>query len=171
MTSTSVRPRSLWKSVSRGRSSPDRHRRPHGSFHRGPVSGARTRGVASHQDARALALIVGGTGHYVQALSERFSVPRVEPDWALRRLTRIRGRSRWSRSAACASGAHDPVAAERIPATNVRRVIRALEVVSTLARCFLSRVDQNLRPRRPCVWHSPWTGSDCMRSSIAAWTP
>src|SRR4051795_8236117 len=41
--------------------------------------------LSSIRDRQKIALIVGGTGHYVQALGEQFSVPRVEPDWELRR--------------------------------------------------------------------------------------
>jgi tRNA dimethylallyltransferase len=93
-----------------------------------------------------VALIVGGTGHYVQALSERFSVPRVEPDWELR--TRLEAEATRDGAAALHArlAVQDPVAAERIPATNVRRVIRALEVISHTGRPFSEQSRTRAQP-------------------------
>jgi tRNA dimethylallyltransferase len=83
-----------------------------------------------------VALIVGGTGHYVQALGERFSVPRVEPDWELRGQLEAEAARAGAAALHARLAARDPLAAERIPATNVRRVIRALEVVMHTGRPF-----------------------------------
>jgi tRNA dimethylallyltransferase len=83
-----------------------------------------------------VALIVGGTGHYVQALSERFAVPRVEPDWALRASLESEAARDGAEALHARLAAQDPVAAQRIPATNVRRVIRALEVVQHTGQRF-----------------------------------
>lgn len=72
--------------------------------------------------------LVGGTGQYIWALLENWQVPEVAPDAALRAALA-------GFAAECGAGAlHDrlravdPVAAERIDARNVRRVVRALEV-------------------------------------------
>jgi len=75
-----------------------------------------------------LPLLVGGTGLYVRALLEGWTVPQVPPNPGFRkRMQEVADRE----------GHHvlhrrlaevDPAAAERIDARNVRRVIRALEV-------------------------------------------
>ncbi len=75
-----------------------------------------------------LPILVGGTGQYVTAVEEGWSIPEVPPDEALR--------ARLEAEAAQHGGEHllerlhevDPAAAEKIHPNNVRRVIRALEV-------------------------------------------
>ena len=81
----------------------------------------------------ALPLLVAGTGQYAWALLEGWQVPAVPPDAELR--------ARLERAAAegGASGIYerllavDPVSAARIAPSNVRRVIRALEIVEATA--------------------------------------
>ncbi|MBI2853767.1 MAG: tRNA (adenosine(37)-N6)-dimethylallyltransferase MiaA [Chloroflexi bacterium] len=73
-------------------------------------------------------VVVGGTGLYVWALLEKWSVPRVAPDRDYRKSM--------EELAAREGSAHlyrqlvevDPTAAERIDPRNTRRIIRALEV-------------------------------------------
>ena len=80
------------------------------------------------QSRGKLPLLVGGTGLYVRAVVEGWTVPRARPDEELRARLYAKAEQ---------EGAHavygellniDPVAAERIDPRNVRRVIRALEV-------------------------------------------
>src|SRR5690606_25655494 len=75
-----------------------------------------------------LPILAGGTPLYVNALLEGWRIPEVPPDPAFREAM-----ARLAESAGPAAlHAHlalvDPVAAGRIPMTNVRRVIRALEI-------------------------------------------
>ena len=73
-------------------------------------------------------LLVGGTGQYMWALLEGWRVPSVPPDAALRaRLEAAAARGGDHLHARLA--ALDPDSARRIDARNVRRVIRALEIV------------------------------------------
>lgn len=74
------------------------------------------------------AWLVGGTGQYIWALLEAWQVPSVAPDTGLR--TRLGGIAEKEGAAALhvRLAEVDPVAAARIDARNVRRVIRALEV-------------------------------------------
>lgn len=76
-----------------------------------------------------LPLLTGGTGQYVWALLEGWSVPAVPPNPARRReleaIAAREGDAALHRRLARA----DPASAERIDARNVRRVIRALEIV------------------------------------------
>jgi tRNA dimethylallyltransferase len=75
-----------------------------------------------------LPLLVGGTGLYVQALLEGWTIPEVSPDLDLRaRLTEEAQRLGYAALHATLTTV-DPLAAQRIDARNVRRVIRALEV-------------------------------------------
>jgi len=76
----------------------------------------------------AIPLLVGGSGQYITAIEEGWSIPRVPPDRELRaELERFAAEN--SRAALHERlQAVDPVAAERIHPNNTRRVIRALEV-------------------------------------------
>jgi tRNA dimethylallyltransferase len=71
-----------------------------------------------------LPFLVGGTGQYVRAVVEGWTIPRVPPQPRLRQEMRERGpQALHARLAEV-----DPAAAARIDPRNVRRVIRALEV-------------------------------------------
>lgn len=74
-----------------------------------------------------LPILVGGTGQYVMAVVEGWGIPAVEPRPRLRAMLEALGGPeayRWL-------GALDPVAAGRVDARNLRRVVRALEVTLT----------------------------------------
>jgi tRNA dimethylallyltransferase len=96
--------------------------------------------------AGAPALVVGGTNHYIQALVDRIEPPRVPPRpefrAGLERIARECGvealHDRLARS--------DPAAASVIPPTNVRRVIRALEVIAATNRPFTEVGRRRERP-------------------------
>ncbi len=83
-----------------------------------------------------LPLLVGGTGLYVKAIVDGVQLPRVPPDPTLRasleQLARERGADALHRQLA----ALDPDAARRIDPRNVRRVIRAIEVIEKSGRRF-----------------------------------
>jgi tRNA dimethylallyltransferase len=72
--------------------------------------------------------LVGGTGQYVRAVVEGWGIPRVAPNEELRvelyRQAELEGP--WALHARLREV--DPAAAERIDPSNVRRVVRALEV-------------------------------------------
>jgi len=79
-------------------------------------------------DRDAFAWLVGGTGQYVWALLEDWHVPEVPPDEELRAQLAAFAESRGVLALHARLGEVDPLAAERIDARNVRRVVRALEV-------------------------------------------
>ncbi|MEX0783543.1 MAG: tRNA (adenosine(37)-N6)-dimethylallyltransferase MiaA [Dehalococcoidia bacterium] len=72
--------------------------------------------------------LVGGTGQYVWALLENWSVPEVPPDEELRAQLAAEAEEYGADSLHGRLAGVDPLAADRIDARNVRRVIRALEV-------------------------------------------
>lgn len=81
-------------------------------------------------DARGkLPFLVGGTGQYIEAVVEGWRIPAVRPDKRLRKVLRdwsevigVKGIRKRLREL-------DPEAAERIDGPNLRRMIRALEVI------------------------------------------
>ena len=81
-----------------------------------------------------LPFLVGGTGQYVWALLEGWQVPRVGPDWALRRELEERAHREGPQALHAEVAALDPEAARRLDPRNVRRVVRALEVIRRTGR-------------------------------------
>lgn len=70
-------------------------------------------------------LLVGGTGLYVRAVVEGLSIPRVPPNPTRRReLAQLPAPELYARLQTL-----DPVAARKILPNNIRRIIRALEVI------------------------------------------
>lgn len=83
-----------------------------------------------------LPFLVGGTGQYVRAVTQGWEVPAVEPDLRLRAAlaaweTEIGKDALHARLAIL-----DPAAAAVIDTRNVRRTVRALEVILTTGRRF-----------------------------------
>jgi tRNA dimethylallyltransferase len=72
--------------------------------------------------------LVGGTGQYVMAVVEGWRIPRVAPDEDLRARLYRQAREQGAPALHARLQELDPVAARRIDARNVRRVVRALEV-------------------------------------------
>jgi tRNA dimethylallyltransferase len=78
--------------------------------------------------------LVGGTGQYVWALLEDWQVPEVPPDDSLRASLATIAERDGVEALHGRLAAIDPVAAGRIDARNVRRVIRAIEVFEHTGR-------------------------------------
>lgn len=95
-------------------------------------------------------ILVGGTGLYIRALVDGLAIPTVPPQPEQRQA--------WEDLAATegVAAVHrllqqcDPQAAATIPATNVRRVIRALEVTTATGQPFSSQ-QQRLPPPYPSI--------------------
>lgn len=83
-----------------------------------------------------LPFLVGGTGQYIRAVVEGWQIPRVRPDLHLRAALQS-----WAQDVG-AGGLHqrlrviDPQAANLIEPANLRRTIRALEVIFTTGELF-----------------------------------
>ncbi|MBI5669295.1 MAG: tRNA (adenosine(37)-N6)-dimethylallyltransferase MiaA [Chloroflexi bacterium] len=80
-----------------------------------------------HQRGR-VPLLVGGTGQYITAVVEGWTVPEVPPNPILRAELEAFAAAHGSAALHHRLSAADPVAAASIDHRNVRRVIRALEV-------------------------------------------
>ena len=81
-----------------------------------------------------LSLLVGGSGQYVRAVVEGWVVPAVPPDRELRAALYREAEEVGAEALHARLAAVDPAAAARIMPTNVRRVIRALEVHQATGR-------------------------------------
>jgi tRNA dimethylallyltransferase len=73
-------------------------------------------------------ILAGGTPQYVNAVLQGWRIPEVPPDPAFRGEMEAMARDAGSTALHDRLRAIDPASAERIPASNVRRVIRALEI-------------------------------------------
>ncbi len=93
-----------------------------------------------------LPLLVGGTGQYVRAVTEGWKPPQVKPD------ERLRGELEQMKAAKGKEWLYeqlksfDPEAAEKIDPRNVRRTVRALEVILTTGRKFSQQRGQGESP-------------------------
>ncbi len=106
-------------------------------------------------------MLVGGTGLYVRAVAEGWSIPRVAPDPALREALLERAEREGSESLYAELRAVDAAAAERIDPRNVRRLVRALEVYHTTGRPFSEQ-----RRRRPPPYDQLWIGLTMPRAEL-----
>lgn len=82
---------------------------------------------AIHQ-RRNLPLLVGGTGQYITAVVEGWSIPQVPPNEALRTELETFAAEHGAEALHNRLRELDPTAADNIDYRNVRRVVRALEV-------------------------------------------
>jgi tRNA dimethylallyltransferase len=86
------------------------------------------------QDRGRIPLLVGGTGLYVRAVLEGWTIPRVSPDGELREKLYAEAEATGHEALHQRLCDLDPEAAQRIDARNVRRVVRALEVYYRLGK-------------------------------------
>lgn len=104
-----------------------------------------------------LPILVGGTGQYIRAIVEGWSIPEVSPQQALRDALFQLGRGELNRWLHCL----DPESAERIDPRNTRRVIRALEVTLVTGRPF-----SHFRRKDPPDYALMVIGLTCQREEL-----
>jgi tRNA dimethylallyltransferase len=80
------------------------------------------------QQKSKLPLLVGGSGLYVWSLIEGWKIPQVPPDQKLRRQLEARAEQEDSQRLYRKLQDVDPIAAAKINPSNIRRIIRALEI-------------------------------------------
>ncbi|MEN4099686.1 MAG: tRNA (adenosine(37)-N6)-dimethylallyltransferase MiaA [Anaerolineaceae bacterium] len=94
---------------------------------------------------RKLPLLVGGTGQYVRAVIQGWDLPEQQPVPGLRNALEKWGNEIGAEKLHARLSVLDPAAAELIQYQNVRRTVRALEVILRTGRRF-SAQRQRLRP-------------------------
>ncbi|HSJ57601.1 MAG TPA: tRNA (adenosine(37)-N6)-dimethylallyltransferase MiaA, partial [Anaerolineae bacterium] len=95
--------------------------------------------------------VVGGTGQYVMAVIEGWQIPRVPPQEDLREELYAYAEDEGHEALHARLQALDPVAAGRIDARNVRRVVRALEVCLVSGRPISEQQGKQPPPYRILV--------------------
>lgn len=101
------------------------------------------------QRANTPVIVVGGTGLYVKAILDDLNFPERDPV--------IRERLQIESEAIGAIALHerlaklDPAAAAAIPAQNVRRVVRALEVIEITGKPFTANLPREASTRYPAA--------------------
>jgi tRNA dimethylallyltransferase len=96
------------------------------------------------------ALLVGGSPHYVQAVVDRLALPAVEPRPALRAELEALAAREGAPAVYARLVRLDPVAAASADPWNVRRLIRAIEVVESTGQPF-SRLGRQRGRERPAL--------------------
>ena len=89
------------------------------------------------------AIVVGGTGQYIHALTEGWEIPPLEPSNEMRSLLET-----WGKEIGCEElqkklSILDPKAAEKIDFQNSRRTVRALEVIFCTGKRFSDQRSKN----------------------------
>ncbi len=93
-----------------------------------------------------LPFLVGGTGQYIRAVSEGWTPPAVEPDSYLRLELERMHEERGPEWLYAKLKSLDPDAADKIDPRNVRRTIRALEVILRTGKKFSAQRGQGDSP-------------------------
>jgi len=104
--------------------------------------------IADIQARGKVPLLVGGTGQYVRAVTQGWSPPEVQADPRLREVLEQMGNERGRNWLHDKLAQLDPAAAGGIDARNVRRTIRALEVIFSTGQRFSSQRGQVDSPYR-----------------------
>lgn len=102
--------------------------------------------VAEIHARRRLPFLVGGTGQYVRAVTEAWELPEQEPDHRLRDVLERWGNEIGRLALHQKLALIDPVAAGNIEATNMRRTVRALEVIFLTGRRFSDQRRKSTSP-------------------------
>jgi len=87
------------------------------------------RAIASVHSRGRLPILVGGTGQYVRSLLEGWDIPEVAPDMAIRHVLETWGKEIGARELHKKLQIVDPKAAGMNDPDNLRRTVRALEVM------------------------------------------
>ena len=82
-------------------------------------------------DRGNLPFIVGGTGQYIHSIIYNWESPAISPQKRLRSILEEISQERGKEFLFNALSIMDPIAAEKMDSRNVRRTIRALEVIMT----------------------------------------
>jgi len=92
--------------------------------------------IAEIQTRGKLPLVVGGTGQYVRAITEGWSIPPQQPDVRMRAAIEAWAEEIGAQALHAKLALLDPAAAAAIDWRNRRRTVRALEVIFNTGRRF-----------------------------------
>lgn len=92
--------------------------------------------IKAIQENGKVAILVGGTGQYVRAIIEGWLIPPQKPDEEFRKYIEAWGKQIGAESLHQKLSLIDPVAAQKIDPENLRRSIRAFEVIFSTGKLF-----------------------------------
>lgn len=90
------------------------------------------------QAHKHLPLLVGGTGQYIRAILEQWDIPIAQPNPQLRRILEEWAHQETEERLHQRLAILDPEAAKKIDPRNLRRTVRAMEVILTTGKRFSS---------------------------------
>ena len=123
---------------------------------------ASARAITADIEARSVrCIVVGGSGLYVRALLDHMDFPGTDP--AVRQELEDQARTLGPQALIDRLAQLDPQAAATIDPRNIRRVIRALEVIKITNKPFTANL-----PRQEYVRPTVQIGIDCNRDSLDA---
>jgi tRNA dimethylallyltransferase len=122
---------------------------PDGDFSLGLYQELASAAIADIAGRGKLPLLVGGTGQYLAAVLQGWDVPRVAPQPALRAALEREAQAAGVGALHSRLAQVDPTAAAAIQPSNLRRVIRALEVFEVTGRPISEQ-----QTRRPPPYHA-----------------
>ena len=106
---------------------------------------AATTAIGQIHARRQLPFLVGGTGQYVRSITAGWQIPATQPDQRLRAALEAWGAEVGPQGLHDRLAVIDPQAAQKIEPRNLRRTVRALEVIFSQGRRF-SEVQQRGDP-------------------------
>jgi tRNA dimethylallyltransferase len=101
---------------------------------------------------KRLPMLVGGTGQYITALLEGWSVPEVPPNHTLRAELEAFATTHGVEALYARLLEHDPAAAEFVEPRNLRRIVRALEVIIETGQPFSAQRRKSPPPYRALTY-------------------
>jgi tRNA dimethylallyltransferase len=111
-----------------------------------------------------LPLLVGGTGLYVRAVVDGLAIPAVPPQPALRAQLEAEAAERGPAALHARLATLDPAAAASIDPSNVRRLVRAIEVCMATGRPISEQ-----QGARPTPYRTLLLGLNTERARLYAW--
>jgi len=102
--------------------------------------------IADIHAREKLPFLVGGTGQYIRAVTEGWTPPEVKPDPRLRSVLENLAKGNSTHWLHAGLQRIDPFAAKKIDPRNVRRTVRALEVILTTGKPFSQQRGQSDSP-------------------------
>lgn len=124
---------------------------PDEAFSLAQYQDAATRAITDIATRGKLPILVGGTGLYLRAVVDALVIPQVPPNPALRAALEAEAAATSPDTLHARLALLDPVAASAIAPTNIRRLIRALEVCLTTGQRFSELGGARPSPYRPLV--------------------
>jgi tRNA dimethylallyltransferase len=119
---------------------------PKESFTLADYQAAATAAIADIHARGRLPILVGGTGLYIRAVVDGLAIPAVAPDAERRAALEVAAERDGAAALHAQLATRDPEAAAKIPPANVRRVIRALEVIEATGEPFSAQQNRVAPP-------------------------